>query len=228
MALIFPPECEVCRAVSSSPACAALCERCEASIRWIQPPFCAFCGRGTAGAGRCGQCADENFHFDRVFACAYYEGPMKTLLHAYKFGGRKSLAAYFSDRLLRLIEAQALDQRLDAVVSVPMDKGKEKARGFNQSRLIASRLARRLGVPDLTGHLKRNTYNAPQALLDKKGRLVNVRGSFSAVSAAAFENKTVLLVDDIITTGQTVSECACALKDAGAASVTALACARGV
>jgi len=168
------------------------------------------------------------FHFDRAYACAPYEGQIKELLHAYKFGGRKYLANFFIKLMARFVENHLNKADYDAILPVPVDAEKKRERGFNQSGLISSALARRLALPHLSGRLKRVQSSSPQSLLPKEDRRSNIAGCFSVKDAAAIKGKRLLLVDDILTTGYTASEAARVLKEAGANSVTVFACARGI
>ena len=153
---------------------------------------------------------------------------MKELLHAYKFGGRKYLAHFFVKLMSRFAENHINKADYGAIVPVPVDAAKMRERGFNQSALISAALARRLGLPHLSGLLRRVTSSSPQSLLPKEDRRSNVAGCFSVKEAARIQNKRLLLIDDILTTGYTASEAARVLKEAGARSVTILASARGL
>jgi ComF family protein len=168
------------------------------------------------------------FHFDRAYACAPYEGKMKELLHAYKFGGRKYLANFFIKLMARFVENYLNKTDYEAILPVPVDAEKKRERGFNQSGLISAALARRLALSHLSGNLRRSRSSSPQSLLPREDRRSNIAGCFSVKDATAIKGKQLLLVDDILTTGYTASEAAHALKRAGARSVTVLACARGI
>ena len=119
-------------------------------------------------------------------------------------------------------------KEFDAITAVPLDPDKKMERGFNQSELLSKPLAKQLGLPDLSKDLTRVASSRPQFVLKKTDRERNVRGCFSVKNPSLFFSKRVLLIDDILTTGQTVSECARVLKDAGTQSVTVLALARGL
>ena len=228
--LVFPPVCETCGS-PLSPRVPGLCGRCRSSLEWLSPPFCNACGRMHNGPGRCGRCESSGLHFDRAYACALYAGPIRDALHGYKFGRRKALKVFFAEALARFAEDHLTDgaktPQFDVVAAVPLDAARRRERGFNQSALLAGGLARRFGLPDLSPKLLRPAAAAAQSLLGKADRQSNVCGQFRVGDPASFASKRVLLVDDVLTTGQTASECARALKNAGAASVTVLACARG-
>ena len=225
-ALIFPPECEICHTPLSHEA-DGVCERCDRSLRTIPAPHCPGCGRTIATeAARCSECAGVSFHFDRAYATALYHGGMKEILHRYKFNGHKYLRKYLVRRLLNFHQRFLTGHAFDGILAIPLDTSRQKERGFNQSLLLSKPIARSLGLPELSADLSRKRPTAPQHRLSKEMRSENIAGCFSA--DRDFTGRKLLLIDDILTTGITVSECAGALKDAGAVSVTVLACARGL
>jgi ComF family protein len=115
----------------------------------------------------------------------------------------------------------------DTAVSVPLDTKKERERGFNQSARVARLVARELGIPHMKHAIRRSPSSSPQALLTRSDREKNVSGHFAVCDAKALRGRRILLIDDVLTTGYTASECARVLKEAGAASVVTLVCARG-
>ena len=152
---------------------------------------------------------------------------MKALIHAYKFEGRKTLKKFFSDVLERFIEQHLKTVSFDAVAAVPLDPDNKRSRGFNQSEFLSRRVAQMLKVDDLSKEIHRKKSASPQSLLSKTQRRINVKGCFFASPGHRFSSKKILLIDDILTTGQTASECAKILKAAGALSVDVLTLARG-
>ncbi len=226
---IFPVRCEICgRTLPSHPA-SGVCGPCEAQIPFIPGPHCALCGRALrVGAQRCSECWGKSFHFDRAYACTPYEGKVKELLHAYKFNGRKYLRHFFVNLMGKFMSSYMNGHRFDALASVPLDRDKKNTRGFNQSGYLSAGLSVRLGLPDLSRSLVRRKSAQPQHRASKAARKENVKDCFRVRRREGFQMKKILLVDDILTTGQTASECARAMKQAGASSVTVLACARGI
>jgi ComF family protein len=140
-----------------------------------------------------------------------------------KFGRRRPLARLLADLVVEQC-AHALPGFPDAVVPVPLAPARERERGFNQARLIAEHLARVLGTPLRAGWLARARRTAPQTDLTAAERRANVQGAF--VAAGAVAGRHVLLVDDVLTTGATVEECARALRVAGAGRVGVVTVAR--
>ena len=175
----------------------------------------------------CNTCEYENFFFDRAYTCAYYEGAVKKLIHSFKFERRRDLSAHLTDFLHDFYVTHLGGEAFDAVAAVPLDKSRIRERGFNQSELLAKDLAKRLRLPNVSPCLGRNISPVPQATLKKRERKKNVEGVFYCHRPLPAGTARVLLVDDLLTTGHTASECAKALKLNGAKNVTALAVARG-
>ena len=229
LSILFPPVCEACEALLDRSSNVGVCKACASSISALKPPHCPACGRTAAYENqRCGQCGDTRFHFDRAWATAWYDGPMKALIFAFKFGGQKHLKKYFSGRLIDFTEQHIGRDLFEGVVPVPLEEERKLSRGFNQCELLSKPLAQHFGKMHWAGLLKREPSGSPQSRLAKNERETNVKGGFTVTNPALASRRSILLIDDILTTGQTASECAHALKDAGATSVCVLALARGV
>ena len=228
--LVFPVECEICASHVEPPAARGVCRKCAGDIRLIEPPHCAACGRTLKSPlhPHCGECDGEGYFFDRAYACTLYHGAMKELLHAYKFGNQKILKSFFVEIMMKFVRENLKPGDFDSIVAVPLDPNRRAERGFNQSEILSRSLAQGLEKPEQSSMLGRKKSPFTQSLLNKSERLANVKNCFFAKKQLAFAGKKILLVDDILTTGQTASECAHALKDAGAGSVTVLALARGI
>lgn len=226
--LVFPVSCELCAALLPPGGTPGVCRACRGRFRPIPAPHCPGCGRSVLSAkDRCGHCPREGFHFDRAFACMPYDENMKKLLHAFKFGRRRSLAPFFEGWMGDFLREHVPSDAWDLAVPVPMDPAHERERGFNQAKLLCAFAAKTFGKPYAPGVLGRRK-GAAQSSLGKRERERNASGRFFVRDAESVASRKVLLVDDILTTGQTASACAKALKEAGAGTVTVLAVARGV
>jgi len=177
----------------------------------------------SGGGDSCGSCLVEPPAWDWARAAAPYAGLAREALHAFKFHGRRALAAPLGDLIVEGWGA-ALPRDLDAVVPVPLAPARERARGFNQAALLAERIAPALGCPVRRRWLTRARLTVPQSELGAEARRANVRGAFRAAPAAAGHH--VVVVDDVLTTGATAAECARALRAAGARAVGVLVVAR--
>jgi ComF family protein len=194
----------------------------------LEPPWCRCCGTPLGIAGLCGPCRQRRPRFAYARAAARYGGLVREAIHALKFKGRRGLAEPLGDLLAGLGVDALPGSRPDLLVPVPLHRRRERERGYNQAVLVARRLERAWDVPVAVGVLARVLATAPQADLDAPARRRNVRGAFAVVRPAAVVDRHVVLVDDVLTTGATVGECARRLARAGAAVVGVLTVARTV
>jgi ComF family protein len=222
--LLFPAVCPVCSARLGAGRHDPLCGTCWASFARLAPPFCATCGVPVPSdvVVRCAVCRAAAPAFDYARAAASYGGTLRDAVHALKFGGRRSLARPLGDLIVEHC-AGALAAP-DALVPVPLARARERERGFNQAGLLAERLGERLGVRVRSRWLVRLRATAAQSDLSAAERRANVADAFAAAPAVA--GRDVVVIDDVITTGATVAECARALHEAGARRVGVLAVAR--
>jgi ComF family protein len=158
--------------------------------------------------------------FDEAYCYGAYEGTLRQLIHLFKYSGMRALARPLGDVLAGALPR---DRQFDAVTAVPLHWRRRWQRGFNQSELLGKAIARRRGIP-LIHVLRRGAATRAQAGLSNSQRRENVAGAFRARHRVA--GLRILLVDDVMTTGATVSACARALKKAGARSVAVLTLAR--
>ena len=222
--LIFPAVCPLCAARLGEGRRDPLCGGCWRSFTRLGPPWCARCGApSVAPTDRCPACRDPAFAFDYARAASVYGDAVREAIHALKFHGRRSLARPLGD-LVREQCGDVLSEQADALIPVPLARGRERERGFNQAELIAERLGERAGIPVRPRWLVRPRATAAQSDLTAEARHANVAGAFAASSSVAGRN--VVIVDDVITTGATVAECARVLRLAGARRVGVVAVAR--
>ena len=168
------------------------------------------------------------YGFDRAFFCCNYEGLIKELIHKFKYNHKKFLI-YLFDELMANFAKNYIDiNNLDMVVPVPLHRGKLQQRGFDQSLLLSRNLSKVSRLPLTYNILARNRDTRQQTGLSKKQRLDNIKGAFSVKDKTTFDNKRVLLIDDVFTTAATANECAVTLKKAGAKSVALLTLAKGL
>ena len=225
--LIYPPNCLLCRSrLGQEEQENLLCPLCADSIKPNRPPFCGKCSRPLREdfeQNFCRDCRQTEYDFNRAWAATLYNDTMKTLIHFFKYENKTSLRKTFSKLISVFLNDHAFElARFDYLVPVPLHRARLRERGYNQSELILEPLRGTLGVPLASGKLLRKRYTPNQALLGKKERWTNIRGAFTINDSLFFKEKSVLLFDDLFTTGATVSEAARTLKNAGAKEVSVL------
>jgi ComF family protein len=172
--------------------------------------------------GRCGLCRLGLRGFDAAYCFGAYEDTLRDLIHLFKYGRVRPLAGRFGEWLVSAIPR---DQSFDLIVPVPLHWRRKLDRGFNQSELLARAVAKRYGLRPVNA-VRRKRQTGIQAGLSNAKRRLNVSGAFVVKRKAVVAGRRVLLIDDVMTTGATLSACAAALKDAGARYVAVLALAR--
>jgi len=231
--LLYPPHCAVCRRPLDEHEDRYLCRECIAAIEFVCEPACRKCGHElgpyTAEGARCAHCRNTPLRFDRAVAAAHHTGPARDLVLAFKFAAQKQNAYPLSKLLAARLGDSGLLDRVEFIVPVPLHTSRLRERGFNQSELLAHELGDQLGLRVVTGNLRRVVNTRPQTRqMSSATRRANVKGAFAVKSSAAFAGKSLLLVDDVLTTGATAGECARSLYRAGAAAVGVLTVARAL
>ena len=211
---LLPQACQLCGAAG-----AALCAPCAAELPWLPRARCTLCAVPLATGAVCGACLDHPPRFDRVEALFAYRFPMNALIHAYKYGGRLALA-----RLLGEMLGTRVARDVDAIVPMPLARGRLAERGFNQALEIARVVAAGTGIRLLPRACRKVADTPPQAALPWEERARNVRRAF--VCDADLSGMRVAVVDDVLTTGATLNELARVLRKAGATAVVGWVVAR--
>lgn len=225
--IVFPPRCFSCDRDIFTEKKSYVCEDCLKNIRYVGEHRCLICGSelgpfvNTASNG-CTRCQRLKVRFDRASYATKFEGVIRELIHRFKYNNVDFLAEPLVEILINNLNLNNLKNDVDMVVPVPLFWWRRFKRGFNQSELLAKRIGRHLLLPVSTNNLYRIRNTIPQTRLSRTKRLQNMRGSFTVKNAKDFENKRVLLVDDVLTTGITASECARAIKAAGGERVYVL------
>ena len=215
LAMVFPERCAACGDVIAVGR--GVCEQCEASLPRIGYPICPFCGLEKAWC----RCRKRRRHYDRVIAPFYYDGVVEKGVLRLKESGDRQNAAYYAEEMADTVRQYYDEYTLDGVVYVPDTAKHERERGFNPARLVAEELATALSLP-LLSPLHKIYETTPQKSLPAMERSGNLLGAFDLVPGACVEGKTLLLVDDVVTTGATLDECAKMLKIYGAQTVLAV------
>lgn len=210
----------------------ALCPTCWEGIDFIAPPFCVCCGFpfmfDTGPDALCGVCAGAPQAFDRARFVMRYDDASKGLVLGFKHHDRTEGAPAYGEWLARA--GRELTEDADLLAPVPLHRLRLFARRYNQAALLCRALSVRVGLPVVPDLLIRKRHTPPQGRLSASARRRNVAGAFEVNPARRVEldGRRVLLVDDVMTTGATVSACARVLRRHGAAAVDVLVLARVV
>ena len=235
--VVFPATCRICGGILDTGSVIPFCHACmDALTQTLPEPLCAQCGRPIVSAAaaegtsqpQCHLCRNGRYAFDFARSFGAYTTRMARAILLLKYGKVAPLGAWFARRLAGLVERQPADFVADAVVPVPLDRGRLRERGYNQAELIAKPLARLLGIPFRSYLLVRTRPRPNQLRLTRRERWETVRGAYATHQTAQVDKLRLLLVDDVFTTGATLDACSRALKGAGAAKVVGLTVARAL
>jgi len=226
--LFYPPVCTICSA--NVPSREYLCEECDAKITRIVPPFCAKCSEPFEGAitgpFTCANCAHRTIYFDAAVSAYRSRGIVRRIILDFKYGRRLYLRHLVARWLFAALDDDRLrQQRFDVIIPVPLHPARERERGFNQATLLAELASAQMSL-QARPLLERTRYTTTQTAFDRAERMENLHGAFRLRKSADVRKLRVLLIDDVLTTGSTLSECARVLKKAGAISVHAATAAR--
>ena len=229
VSLLYPPHCANCGADTEGGV--HLCAACAGQAKKIAAPFCQRCSEPFDGAitgeFTCANCADRTLHFDCAVSRYLSRGVVREFVHRFKYDRHFYLRHPLADWLAAALDDERIRaQPIGALVPVPLHSARFREREFNQADVLAELLAQRTGTPLLRA-LKRIRYTTTQTRLDRHERMENLRNAFRVRQTSAVQNRHLVLVDDVFTTGSTVDECARVLRAAGAASVRVVTVARG-
>lgn len=216
---LLPPVCVLC----GDPGRPGLdlCQGCLGDLP-VHRAACRLCARRLPRPGVCGPCQRRPPPFDEAVAGFDYAPPVDWLVHRFKFSGRLECGRVLSECLAGELAARGVG-RPDALLPVPLHRRRLRSRGFDQAVEIGRLLARRFDIPLASGTLKRRRATRQQSTLDARQRRKNLKGAFHAGDQVP---EHVVLVDDVLTTGSTVAECARVLKRKGCRHVSVWVLAR--
>jgi len=224
--IFYPKICQLCRQQRVSPS-ECLCEKCLVELQPIQAPICYRCGGTNDGVlDVCNECLDLKASWRQGFSVWRYSSSARKLIHEFKYHKRTELAKFIAQNMYkRLEESDCVD--FDLVTFVPMHWLKKLLRGYNQSEILANQLALMLNVPCKKSVI-RVKFARQQAMLNRQARLKNIKNVFKLkINSFPFvENKHILVVDDVYTTGSTFKEMTRQLHNGSAASITIISIAR--
>lgn len=226
--LLYPPVCTVCG--GNIRAGEYLCDQCEARAVRIVAPFCQQCSEPFEGAitstFTCANCSHRTIYFDAAVAAYRGRGVVRQIIHEFKYGRQAHLRYLVAHWLFAALDDERLRGRqFDIIVPVPLHPARQRERGFNQAALLADLLSVRIAIRRRS-LLERIRYTTTQTAFDRAERMENLHNAFRLRKNMDVRGLRVLLVDDVLTTGSTLSECARVLKRGGATSVHAAMAAR--
>src|SRR6266403_3479940 len=226
--LLYPPVCAICRANIRGGQ--HLCDQCETKAVRIVAPFCGKCSEPFEGAITgtfiCANCAHRTIHFDAAVAAYRSRGIVRQIVHDFKYGHQIHLRHLVTRWLAAALDDPRLrGRRFDVIIPVPLHPARKRERGFNQASLLAELLNAQISIQSKP-LLERIRYTTTQTALDRTERMENLHNAFRLRKNVNVRGLRVLLIDDVLTTGSTLNECARILKDAGAISVHAATAAR--
>lgn len=230
--LFLPRMCVSCEESWPAGPESSWCASCLERIAWIESPLCPCCGRPyhkspSSPDHLCGDCEVTRYPFDSARSATFHSGSVRNGIHRLKFGGRLHWVPPLVELLRKALTREMLD-RCRVIVPVPLHTRRLRQRGFNQAGLLARGLGKAVGLEVDYGLLERKQWTEPQTRLKREERLRNVKGAFRVVKTGKLRGGSVLLVDDVYTTGTTLRECAAVLRQAGAEEVHAVTVSRSM
>ncbi|MBI5568450.1 MAG: ComF family protein [Desulfomonile tiedjei] len=225
--LLFPPVCSFCDALGTEEPF-DLCRSCQCALKWVSPPFCEHCGRplvglSSDGINYCGRCLSAPPPYTRARYAVFYEGGLRDGLLRFKYHAALHVGGTLSALLIEAFEKYWRPEDFHLILPVPVHRKRLVQRGFNQALLLARKLSRVSGIPVAPRTLVKIRDTRPQVGLTLKERKINLSKSFGIACAQDVRDRSILLVDDVATTGTTLAEASKTILDAGAQSVQALA-----
>jgi len=226
---LIPPKCLLCNVFFTPENSRYFCNNCYDGFSFIKKPICEKCGfsfQTKEGADHlCGQCIKSKPFFDKARSIGKYDGTLRKAIHGFKYN-EKSLLSEPLSQILAAVGKEILEtENYDTIIPVPLHSKRLRQRGFNQAQVLAKKAGEIWGIRVDTRSLERKKWAPPQTLLTRKERHKNIKGTFYC-RPERIRDKNLLLIDDVYTSGSTVSECAKVLKKNGALKVDVLTLAR--
>ena len=220
--VLFPPRCAGCEKWGER-----FCATCQDQTKFIRSSICQICGEPQSGASRtvCRRCRISEIFYSELRSWALFEGPLQKAIHQLKYKRDLGLGEKLARPLCDLLRKNQWN--VDLVTAVPLDNVKQRERGFNQSLYLARPLAFEANLPIIPAAIKRVKITKSQVGLSAEERRINVADAFLA-DRRLVGGKSILIIDDVVTTGSTINSCAAALVKSDSAKVYCLTLARSI
>lgn len=216
---LFPRRCPVCGDIAA-PRGNLICPSCRDKLSFVKSPVCKKCGKEVMSGTieYCFDCSRHRRSFEYGLALLNYNELSGRSMAAVKYKNRREYLDFYAEEAVRRCGAKLLEMEADCLIPVPIHPSRYRSRGFNQALVLARKLEERMGIPVYPDILKRNKNTEPQKELGPAGRLKNLEQAFSA-GPVPDGITSVILIDDIYTTGSTIEACTRVLRAAGVKKV---------
>lgn len=216
--LLYPPRCPICDQLLGA-GTTRMCPACARKVQYLSGPLCCQCGKKLEDpeAEYCGDCR-RGQHLFTAGRALYEYGDIAPALYRFKYGGCREYAGFFGRELAAQLGSYIRSLAPDGLVPVPMYPAKKRRRGYNQAELLARSLGQEMELPVYAGLVTRNRNTRPLKELNYEERVNNLKKAFN-LSQNGVKLKTIILVDDIYTTGTTMDQVSAALLDGGCKKV---------
>lgn len=216
---LYPPVCPVCERVIAKNK--IICEKCKNEIALVKEPTCIKCGKPLSVSDKlyCKDCNKRMHIYDKSLAVFEYSKSFKATMYRFKYSNAREYGNFFAKVADALYDSQLKQWGIQVIIPVPLYKKKEVSRGYNQAKVFGKSLSYVTGIPLEDKLIIRRKSTVPQKELSDEMRRINLEKAFAVKKEKAMEYTSVLLVDDIYTTGSTLDACAKVLKVSGVKKV---------
>ncbi|MDQ7799331.1 MAG: ComF family protein [Candidatus Edwardsbacteria bacterium] len=220
---VFPPFCSHCHRRTSEGLVGGICRGCWSLVKKWQDGQCQRCGQPVAEAGSlCRHCLIPEWSCSDIKTIGPFEAPLSEAVHRLKYSDAKSVSRRLGAMMADIAASEEKYKKADMVLAVPLHNARKRERGYNQAQLLADQLGKVLKIPAHHDIIFRARHTRSQTTLNKEERLRNVEGIFKVKSPEKIRDKTIILIDDVLTTGATIGSCGQSLMKAGAKRILAM------
>jgi ComF family protein len=226
--IIYPPICAACNNPNYGDGNGGhICSECYFDIKRHVPPFCLRCGRGlreikSIQNGVCPACLNRHYDFQEAWSLCSYEGITKELIHRFKYNQKIQYKTIFENLFREFFATFQILRDIDFIVAIPLHATRLREREYNQSEILAQIVSEIIQKPVVSDILVRLRNTKSQIDLDEKNRVKNIKGCFGIKNTARLNSKSVLLIDDVLTTGVTLSEAAKTIEESNPSKISVL------